>query len=316
MSIKRQLILITVTSVIVYFGLIVYSDSAKVVRSFSMFQWILIPLILSLVLIAYFIRAARWHYYLGKIGANLPREESDLVFFSGLSMVITPGKMGELIKPLLLQDIGRRVSLSRTIPVVFIERLTDLIGMTILALLGFLAFRHEIWGLLIIILLIAGVVGILQKKRLPKKMTRILGKIPKMGKYSGALEEAYRSAHFLMKPRPLGFATLLSFLTWGLEAFCLYLVFVGLGVEMGLLSAVFIFAFSSIAGVLSGLPGGIGVAEGSIVGLSMMKGVEISRATAAAILIRFCTLWFGVVVGLVSLHYLYRKSRQRRASSG
>lgn len=90
----------------------------------------------------------------------------------------------------------------------------------------------------------------------------------------------------------------------------MYLVFTGLGVEIGLFESMFIFAFSSIVGVITMLPGGLGTAEGSMVGLAIMGGVEISKATAATLLIRFSTLWFGVIMGLVILQYLSRKGEE------
>jgi uncharacterized protein (TIRG00374 family) len=73
---------------------------------------------------------------------------------------------------------------------------------------------------------------------------------------------------------------------------------------VGFFEAVFIFAFSSIIGALTMLPGGLGTAEGSIVGLTVMLGVDISQATAATLIIRFSTLWFGVIIGLVILQFL------------
>jgi uncharacterized membrane protein YbhN (UPF0104 family) len=35
-----------------------------------------------------------------------------------------------------------------------------------------------------------------------------------------------------------------------------------------------------------------------------MLGVDISQATAATLIIRFSTLWFGVIIGLVILQFL------------
>jgi len=56
-------------------------------------------------------------------------------------------------------------------------------------------------------------------------------------------------------------------------------------------------------------PGGLGVAEGGITGLLQLivEGMGKSVATLAALIIRFTTLWFGVIVGLVVLAFATRR---------
>ena len=65
--------------------------------------------------------------------------------------------------------------------------------------------------------------------------------------------------------------------------------------------AVFIFNISTVIGALFAMPGGLGGFEGSaffwVIRLFAMPG---ATATAAALLIRFCTLWLGVGIGVVS----------------
>ena len=69
---------------------------------------------------------------------------------------------------------------------------------------------------------------------------------------------------------------------------------------------------------LSFLPGGLGVAEGSMTGLIRVLGdVPRAAAVAATVLIRLATLWFAVALGLVGLaveEWQYRSQRRREAS--
>jgi uncharacterized membrane protein YbhN (UPF0104 family) len=65
--------------------------------------------------------------------------------------------------------------------------------------------------------------------------------------------------------------------------------------------AVFIFCISTVIGAAVAMPGGLGGVEGSLVALSVqILALPTAVATAAALLIRFCTLWFGVLLGVVS----------------
>jgi glycosyltransferase 2 family protein len=68
------------------------------------------------------------------------------------------------------------------------------------------------------------------------------------------------------------------------------------------LIAVFIFSISTVVGALIATPGGLGGTEGALVALTaQLLGLARTPASAAALLIRFATLWFGVILGLICL---------------
>src|SRR5581483_10470599 len=118
------------------------------------------------------------------------------------------------------------------------------------------------------------------------------------------LHEFYDGAATLLTFRNLGLAVSMGLVSWAGECFAFYLVLGGLGVQGPslLVAAFFVLAVSTLVGSASLLPGGLGVADGSITGL-LLALVAISRddAVAATLLIRFCTLWFGVSIGLATL---------------
>jgi uncharacterized membrane protein YbhN (UPF0104 family) len=72
--------------------------------------------------------------------------------------------------------------------------------------------------------------------------------------------------------------------------------------------AAFILPIASLAAAVLFTPGGLGVAEGGITGLSQVL-VDLSKSTAAVgtLIIRFGTLWFGVVIGLAAFALLSRR---------
>jgi glycosyltransferase 2 family protein len=91
-----------------------------------------------------------------------------------------------------------------------------------------------------------------------------------------------------------------------------------LRLDLSLVDTVVVFSVGSLAGALSFLPGGLGVAEGSMTGLIQVLGdVPKAAAVAATVLIRLATLWFAVALGLVGLaveEWQYRLQRRREAS--
>jgi len=123
----------------------------------------------------------------------------------------------------------------------------------------------------------------------------------------------------LFAPWSLILTIALSFVSWAGEVLAFYLVLVGLGFDgsgMLLLQAAFILPISTLAGaVVLIAPGGLGVAEGGITGLLqvIVDGMSRSVATLAALIIRFTTLWFGVIVGLIVLAITTRRIGAARA---
>jgi uncharacterized protein (TIRG00374 family) len=132
-----------------------------------------------------------------------------------------------------------------------------------------------------------------------------LERVPVVSKVAHHAEEFYNSSYALLSPRDLGAMTLLSVVSWGFEVLAFYVTLLGLGVDSGgdtLLKASFIMPAATLASGLLLTPGGLGVAEGGITGLSQVL-LDLPRSDAAVgtLVIRFGTLWFGVIIGLVAL---------------
>ena len=54
------------------------------------------------------------------------------------------------------------------------------------------------------------------------------------------------------------------------------------------------------------LPGGIGVTEGSLTLMLINQGLSNNDAIAATFIVRVVTLWFAVLVGIISV-FVYQK---------
>jgi len=80
-------------------------------------------------------------------------------------MILTPGKLGEIWKDWLVQET-REVPLDRTIPVVGVERLTDVLGVLALSLAGVLAFGGSVWQMAGLLGLIVALVFLLHRESL------------------------------------------------------------------------------------------------------------------------------------------------------
>ena len=152
---KRAILLTVALAVAVAIGFGLYADWGKIRAELGTFDWTLFPLALALTALNYLIRFGRWHVYLGRLGISVPLGRSFSIFVAGLTMTITPGKLGEVLKCGLLRR-GFGVPVRRSAPVVLAERVTDASGVVVLAVIG--GARTDHWVLLVIAL--AGVAAI------------------------------------------------------------------------------------------------------------------------------------------------------------
>ena len=132
---KRRLLIPIVAGVAVFAGFSLYADVAELRQRLAEFGWWAFAAALALSACNYGLRWLRWNVYLAETDVSLPRGTSALVFFSGLGLSITPGKLGELIKCFLVRRLAG-VAIARTAPIVVAERVTDLASVLLLALVG------------------------------------------------------------------------------------------------------------------------------------------------------------------------------------
>jgi uncharacterized protein (TIRG00374 family) len=262
---------------------------------------LLIPNILGLVFLAYAVRFARWGYYLGLLKVRISFGTGVVIFAAGLSMTISPGKLGEVLKSVLIRELDG-TPVARTAPAVVAERATDAIGIVAWGLIGALSFGLAPWIFLVLLALtMLGVVA-LRSEKLPLRVQRLLSKLPLLNHLAPQIGAFHQSSNKLLALKPLTAASLISFLAWGIDCLAVYLCTVGVGVEKPFLVIVFIYAVSLLAGNLSMLPSGIGVTEGSLVGLfKTVAGVSGGLSMAVTLLIRFATLWFATLIGVIGL---------------
>lgn len=307
-TLRRRIITSVIIGVVVFAALGLLSDIRQVGASLATFAWSSVPAVLGFTALNYVLRWLKWDIYLRHIGAGtgVSRFDSGLLFCAGMVMAVTPGKVGEVLKSFLLRRInGTPVSTSA--PIVVAERMTDGIAMLLLMAVGLTLYPPA--APLFYLLLGATVVGIaiIQSESL---VQRLLGLISHT-RIAEPLRNAYQSSKSLLGWRMLMVSTVLSIVSWFFECIAFVYVLQGLGIVPTVLvlqQATFIFAASTLFGLVSLIPGGLGVSEASSTGLLVwMIPMTQAAATAATVVIRFGTLWFGVGLGMITLWWFNRR---------
>lgn len=301
---KNRFWLVLIFAVVVYVVLGVYADLGDLLTALESFDWTFILLLLGLTTIGYLIRFIRWDYFLRGVGVNLDLRDNLFVYISGLSMTITPAKAGEIWKGWLIREINGE-SLSKTVPVVISDRLTDILALVFLSLLGILYYRQGAYIIIAILILFAGFVLAVRSEAISNLLIRVLEK--RAGKYSKDVESMHETFKETLTPKKLVVTTILGLMAWFMECLALYLAVIAFGDHLGIVVSTFTFSFASLAGALSMIPGGLGVAEATLSGLLQFFGLTATISVGVAIIIRFATLWYGTFLGLIV--YLLGKSR-------
>jgi glycosyltransferase 2 family protein len=297
----RNLVLAAALGIAVYAALFFFLNFGEVSRALAGFDFALIPVILGLVSLSYAGRFVRWLYYLRVLKVSVPLGQNAAIFMAGLSMTISPGKLGEVLKSVFVRQASG-APIARTAPAVVAERATDGTGMVAWGFLGAFALGLSPYGVFAFLAIAVLGIAVLRSERLSLLAERILLRLPLLDRLAPHLRAFHGASNELLGTRPLLIGTAISFLSWGIECLAVYLCAVGLGANTSFLMVVFVFATSSLLGVLSMIPGGIGAVEAGLA-LQFRQLADLSSGLAGALtlVIRLATLWWATLLGIFGL---------------
>ncbi len=304
-KIKKNLFIVLGIAVLIYLVLAIFTDIGFLFKTLKSFNWLFLPLLLLFSYLNYVSRFFKWHYYVRQLKINISLKVSFEIFMSGLAMSLTPGKMGEVLKAYMLKKITG-IPISKTAPIIFVERVTDFLSLVFLAIIGAVTYNYGVLPTILVGLFFISVVLILSSKKLSLWIIDILSKIKFIGNQAQKLHQAYESSYNLLKLKPLVLMVLFSLVAWMFECIGFYFVLYNFKNFVSLLFPIFVYSFSTIIGSVSMLPGGLGVTEGSLTLLLANNGFSKEAALASTFIIRTVTLWFALLIGVIHL-FRYQK---------
>ncbi len=301
---SRRLIFGLLLGFIVFVALILVGDIRQIGSEMRSFPWQIMPAVLGLTLWNYLLRFIKWHYFLKQVKVpNLPVLESARLFVAGFPLAVTPGKVGETLKGVWLNQMTGFPT-ARGISVVLAERISDGLAMLVLSAVGVIAYRRYWPAFAIILGLLLGAVIISQIRPLAQYLLSWGPRLPLVKRFASSINDFYEGTFTLFRPWTTFVSVSLGTISWLAEGIGFYLILIGFGVSPGLgtLSiAIFVLSFSTVIGAVTALPGGLLATDASIVGmLVLLLDMDANTAAAATLLVRFATLWFGVGIGFIT----------------
>lgn len=308
--IKGKFLWIILGTAFFYVLLILVSDVEKISEYFLQIRVEFLFLIFVLGFLAHVIKSFRQRDLLGMLGENIPLTQNMIIYMSGLSLVIIPGSIGTFIKSIYLKKIFN-IPTEKSIAVIFLERYHDLLAGTSIILIT-LSIHFGLVSVFLIVIssILLGCLYLVIKSQ--KISLAFYSKILKINFISknfpniGPIE----SFSILTKPKNMTRGLLLSILGWSVDSFAVYVVFLALNIDLGYLLTSQIYLTSLGYGILSILPGGIGVSEGVAYFLLVRQGLDLSVASSLVILMRLSTLWFATIIGIVFTRIVLKQKIQ------
>lgn len=288
-----------------------WEESWRQIRALTGWQ---LAALLILSLFNYLLRSYRWHQFGTRLGLGLPFKTSLVHFFGGFAMSITPGRVGELVRlRWMARASGWRIEGLSPLPLV--DRAFDLAGLGILLAVGVAFSSAGNFGAIAVASLAIGAAVLVTRPAVLEMIItglwRIIHRAPRL---FARLRRAARSIAVFSSPTTAGLGIGLSTTAWLAECFALYLLLKWMGAPIDLASAVVIFIFSTLAGGLTGAPGGLGGAEAAMVFLLGLSGVPLEIALPATAVIRLTTLWFAILLGLAAFPLAERLSNRAKTA--
>ena len=283
-----------------YLGLSLWAGWRDVVAAVvQVGPWVLAGL-LVLSLVNYLLRFLRWARYLALLDAPVPWRINLDAYFAGFALTTSPGKVGEMLRSVLLKPHG--VPPAASVAAFFAERVSDLLAILVLAAVGLWAYApaRPIVGLALAAVVVAlllvqwtALIAAIDRwaQARPQKWARLVVKL---------CEVVLHFRRCFSLPA-MGMGLALGVVAWFAEGLGFWWLLLALDHPLPLSTAVFIYAFAMLVGALSFLPGGLGGSEAAMVALLSLNGFPEASAVSATLICRLATLWFAVGLGALFL---------------
>lgn len=307
---------------VIYLGLLLFTNTETLIATLATYPWMLLVPVMLLKFISWVFRWGEWHYYLGVIGARgkISLFDSWLIYLAGFTMAVSPGKIAEILKSVVLK-VKTGIPIAVSAPVVIAERVVDGFAVLFVVALAYLFGRDVIdagpYGgvlLLALALLVGGMIAV-QIRPLAYFFLDLIKMLPLVRRAHSPLVDFYESSREIFRLKHVIPTTGMGIVAYTVDALGFMIVLSGFGLEMSwtlFLQAAFISGFSAAIGALSGVPNGAGVTEISVTGMILFiiapanPHITESTALAMAIIDGFYHKWFRVLVGLV-VSVIFRK---------
>lgn len=287
-----------------YLAMLLWADSQRGIGRGLELVWKYAPYLIGAVIFSFTFRYFRWVWLLRRAGCSFPIERGLLPYLAGFAYTATPGKVGELIRIRYFAGLG--VPAEQTFGAFIFERGCDLVAVLLLSL--FIIGNSGLIPIAVgfVLVVIGALLVCIFHPSLLKALANRLAywRLPIIPRMLNFLASGIGGCRGWLNLVDLAVGVMLGLIAWGLVAMGFVYILFEFSGAVPFLDAISIYPLSMLVGAASMIPGGFGSTEGSIVLLLDLYEIELGTAALLAVVIRVATLWFGILLGFLSLGYL------------
>ncbi len=321
-QVKKTLIKLVKNSLLIkllwFFGILILIgivllriDLNEVYQIFIKTSPLFILLFLVLSVSIQFFKAVSYYLLLRESGIKLSLSRVARIFFASQIMTFLPGgEVGRVVLTKSESPGGNQKAASAVLSQAFVE----LVSAIVVVLLGSFYFKSfRLPALISLIILIITLTVVLSEKMWNYFMKLPL-KIKFLSKYEkplANLQQLIRSQVFLSDTVKINYSflkvMLFAFISHLMGGLLIYEISVAYGLNLNIINSIFAFSVTIlIQGLISIIPGGLGVSDGGLIALLVFFGNTFSKSLALAITFRIVGFLFNIIVGLVVFTIYYR----------
>lgn len=270
-----------------------------------------IPTLIATTFFSFFLRYCRWYWLLYRAGNEFAFLSGFLPYLSGFALSATPGKAGELIRTRYFSILGVRAT--GVVSAFIFERVFDLVVVLLIASFAVFSTSYLYIAALFVTLIITFIFLAGSNSRLLSYFIANFRhyRFHRFARLGYILLVGLKGLKTWIKPLDLLICFLLGFFAWLSISLSFYWLLLGLNLNISFFPAISVYPLAMLVGAASMLPGGIGSTEATIAIQLDFYGATLNQATIAAVIVRFSTLWFAILCGLISiltLEYRFRST--------
>jgi len=241
-------------------------------------------------------RTWRWRYLCTEYGAPISWRESWVVSVASLFYAnITPGKIGDIYKAYFMQK-GHGMCLADGVSMIFYERFFELVilfliacGVVLTQLRGITVVLLELVAIVLVLLLISY-----------HKIDLVLGLAKRLSARIPALARVVPDVQVRkIPPARIAGVLVITLLSLGFDFLQIWIVALAFGYFLNPVLLTIFFSLSILAGLVSQVPLGVGVTEGSMSYLLTTLGVASADSLAIVLSSRLISMYFVMALGFV-----------------
>jgi glycosyltransferase 2 family protein len=297
-----KVLFLIVSTILFYVALLIISDINLIFEKLYQIKLEYFLLVFGLMAGQLIFLGIKYHRLLKKLDIDISLKNSILIYLSGLTLIATPGGIGTAIKSQILKRKFDQ-PFGKTLPVIFIERFTELIA--ILIILTFFLIWNQMYESIIVVVIgycfIIIMYAVSSNTNIFTFFKKLFLKIKKFEKFITSFDTSRDSFSKLFEFKTLGESVFWSIIAKISQLLAAYFIFQSLGINLDLILSGQIYYTSLVLGSLTFLPSGLIVTESSMIGLLLNHGIDLSLASLSVIVIRLVTTWLGTLVGIVAI---------------